>query len=186
MRVSTTTDEELIRGFREGQANQCFQLLYERYNQKVYQQCLKMTRDQNTAQDFTHDIFLKLFDKVTDFRGQARLSTARRPGWLYSITRHYCLDQLRLAGRLPQQELSVELEQLAVDESTSFLDEQLVSEAWQSLCPQKQRILVMKYEEGLSYEVIADQLKLPISTLKMRTLRARQGLKRHYVRLADI
>ena len=53
------SDEETIRNLLPNQPNQCFETLYNRYVNKVYQRCLYMTKDSEKAQDFTHDIFMK-------------------------------------------------------------------------------------------------------------------------------
>ena len=48
-------------------------------------------KDSARAEDFTHDIFLKLILKLGTYKETARFST-----WLYSITYNYCMDQLRI------------------------------------------------------------------------------------------
>ena len=88
------TDEEMIRRYLPTKTNQCFETLYNRYVTKVYRRCLSMTNDTEKAEDFTQDIFLKVFDKLDDFQQRSSFAT-----WLYSISYNYCADQLRLAKR---------------------------------------------------------------------------------------
>ena len=74
------TDEETIRHYLPDQPDQCFDALYKRYVGKVYKRCLSMTKDSEQAQDFTQDIFLKVFSKLEAFQQRSTFST-----WLYSI-----------------------------------------------------------------------------------------------------
>ncbi|WP_317046713.1 RNA polymerase sigma factor [Spirosoma pollinicola] len=74
------TDEEMIRQFRTDQSSHCFEALYNRYVKKVYRRCLSMTKDPLKAEDFTHDIFLKVFNKLDAFQQRSSFST-----WLYTI-----------------------------------------------------------------------------------------------------
>src|SRR5919199_186127 len=84
------SDEELVRLYVETQRNEYFERLYERYCDKVYRKCLSFSKDPVQAEDYTHDVFLKLVTKLSSFREQAKFST-----WLYSLTYNYCMDQVR-------------------------------------------------------------------------------------------
>eukprot|EP01031_Cornospumella_fuschlensis_P015460 gene15460-18893_t len=75
---TSLTDEEMIRNYLTSQPNQCFETLYNRYVNKVYRRCLSMTKDSEKAEDFTQDIFLKVFSKLDAFQERSTFST-----WLY-------------------------------------------------------------------------------------------------------
>ncbi|MFB0907317.1 MAG: sigma factor [Spirosomataceae bacterium] len=57
----------------------------------MFRKCYSFVKDTVKAQDYTHDIFIKLSVKIGTFKETARFST-----WLYSITYNFCMDQLRL------------------------------------------------------------------------------------------
>ncbi|GAB4024192.1 RNA polymerase sigma factor [Spirosoma koreense] len=174
------TDEEVIQKYLHGQPNQAFEELYNRYVDKVYRQCLSMTQDSEKAQDFTHDIFIKVFDKLDAFQQRSSFST-----WIYSIAYNYCADQMRISKRLNTTSLSDELGQYLPESRDAEVHEeamQMVRLALDSLSVEERTLLKLKYEEGVSIEEIARQYKLSISAVKMRLKRSRARIEQFYAR----
>ncbi|GAB3945760.1 RNA polymerase sigma factor [Spirosoma harenae] len=174
MKVSLS-DEEIIRSYLTQQPNQCFENLYTRYVEKVYQRCLSMTKDADQAQDFTQDIFLKVFGKLSSFQERSSFST-----WLYSIAYNYCADQLRLAKRLPTIALGETLEQTKADSIETHLHEetlQAMQQAMDRLSTEERTLLRLKYEDSMSIEEIADLYNLKPSAVKMRLKRSREKVQ---------
>lgn len=173
---ASLSDEEIIRNVLPSQPNQCFESLYSRYVGKVYQRCLSMTKDSDTAQDFTQDIFLKVFDKLPAFQERSRFST-----WLYSVSYNYCADQLRIGKRLPFASLETSLGQEPADLQEDYLQEEtlrVVKQAMQTLSVQERSLLRLKYEDGLSVAEIAQLLEINESTVKMRLKRSRDKIQK--------
>ena len=73
--------EQLVAMFIETQKNVYFEQLYDRYSGKVYLKYLSFVKDDAKAEDFTHDIFIKLVFNMGSYKKTAKFST-----WLYSIT----------------------------------------------------------------------------------------------------
>ncbi|GAB4049345.1 RNA polymerase sigma factor [Spirosoma litoris] len=171
------TDEALIRQYMPEHPNQCFETLYNRYANKVYRQCLSITKDTDNAHDFTHDIFIKMFSKLDTFHERSTFST-----WLYSITFNYCAGQLRLAKRLPLSSLEeTDGPDTAVDNQETQNQEhslQVLQQAMTSLSTNEQTLLKLKYEQGMRIEEIAELYNLKISTVKMRIKRSREKVYR--------
>ncbi len=169
------SDEETIRNLLPNQQNQCFETLYNRYVNKVYQRCLYMTKDSEKAQDFTHDIFMKAFDKLDAFQERSNFST-----WLNTIAHNYCSDQLRLAKRLNTTPLDENHERNLSDSREANLQEetlQIFQRALTELSMKEQTLLRLKYEQGLSIDEIANIYKLKTSAVKMRLKRSREKLQ---------
>ncbi|GAB2578243.1 RNA polymerase sigma factor [Spirosoma areae] len=150
-----------------------FDTIYTRYSGKVYQKCLLMTNDTETAKDFTQDIFIKVFFKLNTFQNRSALST-----WLYSIAHNYCLDQLRVSKRLATEALSDRM----INEFTE--PDQSVSAQWHALeyslndlPSQEAALLRLKYEDGLSIKAISERYEVSESAIKMRLLRTRDKLQ---------
>ncbi|QMW03695.1 RNA polymerase sigma factor [Spirosoma foliorum] len=181
--MTSLTDEEMIRQCLTTQPNQCFETLYNRYVGKVYQRCLSMTKDSEKAEDFTHDIFLKVFDKLDGFQQRSSFST-----WLYSIAYNYCADQLRIAKRLTTTGLNDDVD--CIDEShEALLHEetlQMVKQAMGTLSVEERSLLRLKYEDGMSIDEIAELYGLKSSAVKMRLKRSREKVQRLYARKALI
>nr|WP_317046972.1 RNA polymerase sigma factor [Spirosoma aerolatum] len=137
-----------------------------------------MTKDSEQAQDFTQDIFLKVFNKLDAFQQRSSFST-----WIYAIAYNYCADQLRLAKRLPTVNLGDSIEQTWDGPAeTSVHDDmlQLVAQAMERLTVEEQKLLRLKYEDGLSNEEIAALYKINLSAVKMRLKRSRERVQRLY------
>ena len=181
---TSLTDEETIRRFLSSQPDHCFETLYNRYVNKVYRRCLSMTKDNEKAEDFTHDIFLKAFGKLDAFQERSSFST-----WLYSIAFNYCSDQLRLAKRFSLVSID-EATRLELSEShDSQLHEeslQLVKRAMHGLTAEEQRLLKLKYEDGMTIEQIAQLYSIKASAIKMRLKRSREKINRLYTQHRDI
>lgn len=170
------TDEALIQSVYPEQPRQCLESLYNRYVGKVYHQCLLMTKNREKAQDFTQDIFIKVFYKLGAFQQRSSFST-----WLYSVSYNYCADQLRLNKRLLFTSLSTTLEPEPAEmekECEELEPENIVKRAMEKLVAEDQKLLRLKYEQGLRIDEIAQLYKINVSAVKMRLKRSRQKLQR--------
>lgn len=168
-------DEEVIKQYMLSRSNDCFETLYNRYVRKVYNRCYSLTKDSGQAQDFTHDIFIRAFSSLDRFQERSAFST-----WLYSISYNYCMDQLRVAGRLSSTALTDDLEYTYVEEADTDSTEQhlqQLAQAMQCISPEEAQILRMKYQDGLDVRQIAAQLNLKESAVKMRLKRSRDKVR---------
>lgn len=175
-------DEDLIRQHFTTNPNACFEELYSRYVGKVYNRCLSMTKDSEKAQDYTHDIFIRTFDRLDRFQEKSTFST-----WLYSISFNYCLDQIKVARRLPMSNLDGQQGyQFADIQEKEPLEErlQLLNQALQQLSPMEANLLRLKYQQGLPIQQIAQQLGLQESAVKMRLKRSREKAHQLYLTAA--
>jgi RNA polymerase sigma factor (sigma-70 family) len=180
--MKTSTDEELVRMYISTQQNVYFEQLYGRYCDKVYRKCLSFTKEPMKAEDFTHDIFLRLIVKLGSFKEQSKFST-----WLYSITYNYCTDQLRT----PQKKAEVYMDEgwervgdTLSDDDESELAEMAASDvrkAMEKLSPEERSLLMMKYQDDVSIREIAQVYNLTESAVKMRLKRSREKLRKYYL-----
>ncbi len=171
-------DEELIKMYLHTQQNNYFEVLYDRYVRKVYSRCLSLTNDSFRAEDYTHDIFLRVYGNLGKFREQSAFST-----WLYSISFNYCMDQLRLASRNATVPLDEQQDHALTEsgdyEFTEVRLQQLAS-VMNAITAEETRMLQLKYEEGLDIRAIAQHLSLKDSAVKMRLKRTRDKIRRLY------
>ena len=156
------------------------------YEKRVYNLAYRLSASYDEANDISVDAFLRVFQAVKLFRGDAHFST-----WLFRIVTNVYLDRRKRTRN--KQHLSLEeyidLEENSVSrqvEDTSPSPEMLVeqqerTQVLQSAInelPDYQRAMVVLYHtEGLSYEEIAAVFSLPIGTVKSRLNRARLVLK---------
>ncbi|MBC8151822.1 MAG: RNA polymerase sigma factor [Bacteroidetes bacterium] len=171
-------DDELIHQYLNTKQNNYFETLYNRYVNKVYRRCLSLTKDSVKAEDFTHDIFLRVYGNLSNFKGNSAFST-----WLYSISYNYCMDQLRRSKRDPTSSMdSYQDYQWADTPDPENMEGQLqlLATVMSAIAPEEARMLRLKYEDGLDIKEIASQLSLKDSAVKMRLKRTRDKIKRMY------
>jgi RNA polymerase sigma-70 factor (ECF subfamily) len=170
-------------------SSQAFEHIYQQYARKVYQTCLRVTKDSTAAEDYTQDVFIKVFEKLHLFQHRSTLST-----WLYSIAHNHCLTQLRIGKRLPVNTLPDDDEQTGslVSESSDAMAD-LPDAVWQAqeaalraLRPADQQLLRLKYEQGLSVEELGQRYNLSTSAVKMRLKRCRDKANIQYRRYYPI
>jgi RNA polymerase sigma factor (sigma-70 family) len=152
--------------------------LYDRYSDKVYRKCLSFVKDDAKAEDFTHDIFMKLVLNLASYKETAKFST-----WLYSITYNYCIDQTRVSKKYSEVGLDENYD-LADDDNDAEIAEleaQQLNKAMQQILPEEKSILMMKYQDDLSIKEISDSLDISESAVKMRLLRAKEKLRKVYL-----
>ena len=171
-------DEQFVRLFLETQRNTYFEALYERYSTKVYRKCLSFTHDQAQAEDYTHDIFLKVVLNLNQFKDNARFST-----WLYSITYNYCIDRVRSARKMAEEALDENMDVMddSEDMELAEVDLQRLGKTLEKLPADERSLLLMKYQDELSIREIADAFGLTDSAVKMRLMRARDKFRKYYM-----
>lgn len=164
--------------YQDSNEHDLFENLYNQYSKKVFQVCLSLTKDSDVAQDFTQDIFIKVFNKIDTFENRSAFST-----WLYSVTRNYCLDQLRVGKRMGTESLSAELQNRSYASEDTGLEERMEEmEAFVNSLPiEEVTLLKLKYEQNRSIRELAQQYNISESAVKMRLKRTRDRLQQYYM-----
>jgi len=182
--ASTAEDSDavarMVDGDQEGLA-----ALYDRHGRFVYSLALRIVRDQAEAEDVTQDVFVQVWRQAERFDA-ARGSVL---GWLLNIARARAIDVVRRRGARPQP--MGDTAALDASDSTPGQDAQFewaqrtkeVRSAVDAL-PVVQRLAVeLAFFDGLTHAQIAEQLDLPLGTVKTRV---RSGLLRLRDRLAGV
>lgn len=175
--LSGIKDEDIVRLYVETQKNIYFEELYDRYADKVFRKCYSFVKDTARAQDFTHDIFIRLAVKIGTFK-----ETARFPTWLYSITYNYCMDQLRLRKKRSEHELNDNFDIEAEEDDKELLELRIdgLKKSMEHLTAEEQAVLLMKYQDDFSIKEISDAFNITESAVKMRLKRSREKVKKVY------
>jgi RNA polymerase sigma-70 factor (ECF subfamily) len=175
-------DELLVARISAGE-RRLFGLLYQRYRTRAFALAFGMTGQREQAEDLTQEIFLRVFERLSSFHGQAKFAT-----WFYRLALNHCINHCRherrhfrtLAARDDGPMTHVELravEQADVSLLRKELQQQLRS-ALLSLKPELRALLLLKEIEGLSYEEIAERLDCSTGTVASRLSRGRRLLAR--------
>lgn len=176
----------LISRCKEGDLS-AFDDLVRRYEKQVYNFAYRLAQNYDDANDIATDAFVKVYNSIESFRGDANFST-----WLFRIVTNLFLDWRKRSKahlNVPLDEY-IDLEESTVtrqieDPSPSPLELLEASERFGVLeraindLPEYQRIMVFLYHnQGQSYEEIAQVIGLPIGTVKSRLNRARLALRK--------
>jgi len=106
------SDNEVIEKIKNGDKS-LFEVLYNRYADKVFYKALGLTKDRNIAKDLAHDIMIKIFLNLSKFKGTAPFSL-----WVHSISYNHCIDYLRKKKKMTYMDFeSDELYQIKADNS---------------------------------------------------------------------
>ena len=151
--------------------------LYSLYSEKVFRTCYRILGDHAAAEDQTHEVFLRVFQKISHFRSRSTFST-----WLYRLTVNQTLNRLRSRKRRLLKMLGVDFvegmagkgpapdHRLLRTEQADAL-QQILS----SLSAEHRTVLVLREIEELSYREISQILGIPHGTVMSRLHRARRS-----------
>jgi len=180
--ITHLTDEELIKEITSSGNQRFIGELYNRYSSKIFRRSISLVKDQSTAEDITHDIFMKILFSLSSFKGNSKVST-----WIYAISYNFCIDHLRKTkkARFNQSEYE-SYEGMQVDYVDGMEELQRVkSERLKLVMDQvpieDKMILLMKFQDGFSIKQIQDILNISESATKMRIKRAKEKVKKMYL-----
>ena len=173
--------EALIQQCLQGD-QRAWDAIVQQYRRKVFNVAYKFVGKHDEAEDLTQDIFLKVFKSLGTFDRRANFQT-----WLISVSRNLCIDHYR-SVRNERQLIDrgvdpADLSPAAGEPSpVASLEQQdrvvLLREALAALPESLRTAVLMRDIQELSYQEIADRLKLPEGTVKSRINRGRTELAR--------
>ncbi len=188
--VRSTSEDQFLERLRRGDSA-AFEHLVADYTGDVYALLFRLTSDPEEARDLTQETFLRAFQNINRFRGDATLKT-----WIYRIAINQARNRWRwwrrrrrdatvsldatderheqpLAASLPSNDApNPEQETLARER------ENQLREALLGLRRSYREAVILRDVKGFSYEEIADLLQINIGTVKSRISRGRLELRR--------
>ena len=178
-------DLELINRAVEKGDPRAYNELMSRYRDKVYFMLLEKVREKEIAKELTIEAFGKAFKKLHLYKPDYAFST-----WLFSVARNNCIDFLR-KKKLP----TVSIDAFSEDEEGSKITYDLSSEGLNpegqlvkkqriqilrrivaGLKPKYRELVKLRYFKEYTYDEIAEELDIPIGTVKAQLHRSREQL----------
>ena len=148
--------------------------MYEAHVDRIYRLAYRMTGDDDLAQEFTQETFIRAFEKLKQFRGRAALST-----WLHSIALSVIYNGMRKVRRLRTRHVDLE-ETAGMSREPGGADPDLkerLAAAIDELPHGYKTVFVMHDIEGYKHEEIAAALGVRTGTSKAQLSRARAKLR---------
>ncbi len=155
--------------------------LMHRYKDSIYFMALKMVNNKEDAMDLTVETFAKAFEKLDKYQPEFAFST-----WLFRVGTNNCIDFIRkkklnttsISGMVDddgdERPLQIKSDTLNPEEASMKKEQAQTLKVLIDGLPQRYRnLIVLRYFDELSYEEIAEQLDLPLGTVKAQLFRAR-------------
>lgn len=166
-------DRLLIARVQAGDASAAREL-YDAHVDRVYRLVYRLAGDSDQAQDYTQEAFIRAFDRLGDFRGDAALGT-----WICAIALSVALNGLRKIKRLRTREVALDA---AAEMGTSRRDAEpdlkvRLARAIDQLPDGYRAVFLMHDVEGYTHEEIGRTLGVQPGTSKAQLSRARAKLR---------
>lgn len=190
------SDEELLKLIVVNNNTHYFSILYDRYAKYVYNKCFTFINSEAEARDLTHDIFIKIFMNLKNFKGDSKLST-----WIYSVAYNFCISHAKNKSKISG--ISDEIIENLLDDGVDLIDDgndiekhidindeddtyndralfainyAKLQELLKLLPIDDRAMLLMKYQDDLSIKEISEMLNLNQGAVKMRLHRAKKKI----------
>lgn len=178
-------DYKLVQRALNDKDQRAYAELMERYRESIFFMLLKMVNSRDDADDLTIEAFGKAFKRLHQYTPQFAFST-----WLFKIATNNCIDFIRKkrikALSLDQGFQNSEGERMEISVPDGKLDPEetmekkerimKLREVVDKLKPRYKTLVELRYFKEYSYEEIAQELDIPLGTVKAQLFRAREFL----------
>ena len=171
---SADSNESLLVAVGLDQDSASFQKLFERFSRKIFALGMKLTRNEQLANDLVQEAMLKVWQKAPLYdldRGTAQ-------SWIFTLARNRCFDMLRKQKRQPQtvvnsddiwpNEADFEPGFVNEEEGTQAVEIAQVERFYDDLPLAQKEVIEQIYIYDLTHEEAAAVLRIPLGTLKSR------------------
>jgi RNA polymerase sigma factor (sigma-70 family) len=167
-------DDDLLHSYRQTGDLAMLGQLYEKYMPLVYGVCLKYLQDEEKSKDAVMQIFEELIVKAT------RHEVKQFRGWLYVLSRNFCLMQLRANQKMPTLSMDEVMEfpfVLHPDDDRNEASLQQLEKCMQKLTPAQQQSIDLFYIQEKCYKEVADATGYTLNEVKSYIQNGKRNLK---------
>ncbi len=190
LNYKTLSDEQLVKLFLQDKDEEGFNEIVNRYDNKIYGLALKITRNNNDAEEVLQEVFLTILKKLDTFREESKFST-----WLYRIAANESYMRLRVEKKKFENENSLRdyasyddsgvLKGVQLKDWSDIPDEallnregvEIIEKALSDLPGPSRIVFYLRDIEGFSNKEVAEILSISITAVKSRIHRARLFLR---------
>jgi len=177
MPVKPPIEESILLSLLREDSEYAFQLVFDRYRNRVYQLALFYVKTPSLAEDIVQDVFLKIW-----FQRRQLPELSSFEAWIYTITRNFTLNCLKKLAHewKARAGWTKEVRQFVEETDYKIRDAQykeLLQQAIGQLPEQQQNVFRLAREKNMSYEAIASELSLSPLTVKTHMSRALSAIR---------
>lgn len=173
------SEEELIQALRNHEKIGA-EALYDMYSASLYGVILRIVTEETAAEDVLQETFVKIWHSFASYSTEkGRLFT-----WMVNIARNLAIDKVR------SKDFRNQSKNQDIENNVTFIDEQRntvykpelmgIKDLVETLKPEQKSILELVYFKGYTHVEAADELGLPLGTIKTRLRMGIQQLRRHF------
>lgn len=173
------SDEEIAKRVQGGD-QELFGTLMERYEAKLSRYGQKFLASPDNIDDIVQDVFISAFQNINSFDISRRFSP-----WIYRIAHNAYVNALKKNSRMPISLFDFDaLVSHTVYEDPAELErerkdiKQMIESSLSKVPAKYKEVLLLRYFEDMDYKEIAEILEIPIGTVSIRIMRARDALKK--------
>lgn len=155
--------------------SQAFESLVRHHQTMVFSIAFHFLRNRTQAEDVAQDVFLELFQRLTQIQSPAHLTF-----WLRRVTVNRCIDQTR--RRKPEAAIEDVAEPRAAEVSGDLLLSARLQQSVAALPERKRAVVILRFQEGLDLAEIAEVLEMPLNTVKSTLQRSLLELRKKLTR----
>lgn len=165
------TESQLIRQAADGDAR-AIRSLYDRYAPRVFAVVRRIAGDDELAQDYAQEAWIRAVRALPTFRGDARFST-----WLHRIAVNSALQALRKADTRRKREAPFPTDVPVAPRGGDTLLQRRLEKALDRLPEGMRQVLILHDVEGYTHEEIGDALGVAAGTSKSQLFKARAKMR---------
>lgn len=180
-------DAELVKQVLNGN-NNAFRFLVSKHQRLVFHVVQRVVQRQDEVEDICQEVFIKVFGKLKNFRGESRLST-----WIATIAYNTSISHIRKLARRGEQSYD-EIPAIIELEEDDSLNQKIIEreevkkyllDLIESLPVNYRTVLTLFHLEEFSYKEIEQITGMPEGTIKSYLSRARKMLKEKLEKVAE-
>ena len=174
--MSISTEQQIISLLAQGD-KKALNLLYENYANSLYGVILKITINEEVAQDALQETFIKVWKNAKKYDAKkAKLFT-----WLYRIAKNTAIDKLRSFNTKFDKEVQIDKSNVYILPSVNLNQDVLDIKAHVSKLDEKYRVVLKAlFFDGMTQQEASDELKIPLGTIKSRLKIGLRELRKVY------
>ena len=173
------SEDELVRALRNREKI-AVEALYDMYSSSLYGVISRIITDTAIAEDILQETFVKIWHSFSSYSAEkGRLFT-----WMVNIARNLAIDKIR------SKDFKNQNKNREIENNVAFIDEQRniaykpdlvgVKDLVQTLKPDQQSIIDLVYFKGYTHVEAAEELGIPLGTIKTRLRMGIQELRKHF------